>query len=60
MKDPFGPSIKFKVAWWRAQLWLIRQSRLVWYVLGILAGWVLCSEYNQWLDTGVWTTWPWE
>jgi hypothetical protein len=60
VRDPFGPSIKFKIAWWRTQLWLIRQSRLVWYLVGILGGWILCSEYNQYISTGVWTTWPWQ
>jgi hypothetical protein len=58
--NPFSRFIRFKVAWWRTQLWLIRQSRLAWYLIGILAGWLLCSEYQVYLKTGSWTTFPWQ
>lgn len=60
MRDPFGPATKFKVILWTIQAWMIRQHRFVWYVIGIVMGWLLCSEYNVYLDTGVWTTHPWE
>jgi hypothetical protein len=57
---PFSPFIRLKVRWWLTEAWLKRQHRLVWYCLGLYLGWVVCSEYNIWLDTGVWTTFPWE
>jgi len=60
MNNPFGLSTRLKIAWWKTEAVLRRQHRLVWYLIGILGGWILCSEYNIWLDTGVWTTFPWQ
>jgi hypothetical protein len=32
----------------------------VFYGLGIIIGWLLCSEYQVYLETGRITTFPWE
>lgn len=37
-----------------------RYSRLIAYSIGVFLGWVVCSEYNYYLDTGIITTFPWE
>jgi hypothetical protein len=60
MRDPFTPLTRFKVAWWRTEQWMRRQHRLVWYVIGIIMGWLVCSEYQVYLATGRWTMFPWE
>jgi len=57
---PFSPLIWFKVRWWLTEAWLKRQHRLVWYVLGIIMGWLVCSEYQVYLNTGHWNFWPWQ
>jgi hypothetical protein len=60
MKDPFSPLTLLKVRWWLTEAWLKRQHRLVWYVVGIIMGWLVCSEYQVYLATGRWTMFPWQ
>ncbi len=58
--NPFSPLIRFKVMYWRTKAWMLYHHRFVWYVIGIIMGWLVCSEYQVYLETGVWTTHPWE
>jgi len=57
---PFTPLIYLKVLWWRYLRFYNRQPFIIWYAIGIFMGWLVCSEYQIWLQTGVWTTFPWE
>jgi len=58
--NPFSPLIRLKVRWWLTEAWLRRQHRLVWYVVGVVMGWLVCSEYQVYLNTGHWNFWPWQ
>lgn len=51
-----------RLIYWSALKALLhsKHSKLIAYAIGIFFGWVLCSEYNVYLETGKITTFPWE
>jgi len=65
----FGRFITAKVLMWKAQIkgtkamyWLANRKHVVFlfYVLGVILGWIACSEWQIYLQTGEVTTFPWE
>jgi hypothetical protein len=38
----------------------LRNQLNIAYFLGIFFGWILCSEYQIYLETGRITWWPWD
>jgi len=60
MKDPFNLMTHVKVLWWRYLRFYHKYDLSIWYAVGIFMGWLLCSEFNVWINTGVWTNFPWE
>jgi len=60
MHDPFNLLTRVKVLWWKYLRFYYRRLPFVWYVVGIFMGWLLCSEWNVYINTGVWTNFPWE